>query len=227
MLRGVSNTLTRAAPRCFLGDSHRIRILPQGNYPILQALFVAFCSRVPRLADRWLSVVEHHLERRRESQEVWAALLFHELFWLRQADRYRAQSFIAKLFESHRELLVHEVAPYFLGANHQWLAPEFTHACLHEWECGGWDEGPQAAAEVCMYRHAFVPEDDSCAEMVERILSGQVADAKKLARMRLGMAFALRELWSYSATRTRVKVVDARHKSQSDSAAPYPAGRWN
>jgi len=68
------------SPRCFLGDSHRIRILPQGNYPILQALFVAFCSRVPRLADRWLSVVEHHLERRRESQEVWAALLFHELF---------------------------------------------------------------------------------------------------------------------------------------------------
>jgi hypothetical protein len=192
------------SPRCFLGDSHRSRILPHGNYPILQSLFVGFLARKPHAADRWLSVLERHFERRKESPDVWAALLFHEMFWLRHSDRLRSSSLVTRLFERHPELLTSEVAPYFLGANHHWLPPEFTHSCLHEWENGSWGEGPQAAAEVCMYRYASVPDDDRCARMIERILLGQVSDPDRLAGMRVGLAFAFRELWSYPSTRDRV-----------------------
>ncbi|MCU1325280.1 MAG: hypothetical protein JWN34_650 [Bryobacterales bacterium] len=197
----------KVSKRRFLGDSLRTRVLPHGNYPILRALFIGAICRLPMDADLWLGILERHLEMRQESVHVWAALAFHEFSWLRHAEHSRATKFISQVFSRYPALLTHDVAPYFVGCNQRWIDPEFTRHCLEVWESGSWTEGPQAAAEVALYRHCLDPSDKFCADLVERIMSGHVESAPKLAAMRLGLAFACGELWNRAPTRSRATSV--------------------
>jgi len=178
------------------------KALPHGNYPILRALFAGLCARKPLAADQWLVALERHFEKR-ESPEVWSALLFQEMFWLRHADRGRSQQLVEKVFGKYPQLLQCDSGVYFIGANHKWLSADFVHSCLREWEDGTWNRGPQAAAEVCMYRYALVPDDQDCKSTIERILTGESIDPSKLSSMRLGMAFSFGELWNHPTTRDR------------------------
>jgi hypothetical protein len=194
-------------PRAFLGDQRGTHTLPHGNYPVLRTLFVGLCARKPLAVDQWLSALERHLEARVESPDVWSALLFREMFWLRHADRGRAHALVEGVFARYPELLRCDWGIYFIGANHQWLSTDFVHACLFAWESGSWNPGPQAAAEVSMYRYTLFPEDKYCETVIERILTGECNEPSKLASMRLGMAFSFGELWNHSATRDRANAI--------------------
>jgi hypothetical protein len=191
----------------FLANQRGMRTLPQGNYPILRALFAGLCTQKQPAADKWLSALERHLEGRRESCEVWSALLFHEMRWLLNADRQRARQLVEKLFRKYPQLLEDDAGPLFIAANQSWLDAEFIHSCLRAWEYGSWGEGPQAAAEVCMYRYALAPDDLNCERTIERILTGQSIDPSILPSMRLGMAFSFGELWNHPTTRNRTNPI--------------------
>jgi hypothetical protein len=206
-------------PHGFLGDQHGTRTLPHGNYPILRALFAWLCARKPLAADQWLFALDRHFEEKVESPEVWSALLFQEMFWLRHAARRRSQQLVEKVFRKYPQLLQCDSGVYFIGANHKWLPADFVHSCLREWQDGNWSRGPQAAAELCMYRYALVPDDRDCENTIERILTGQSIDPSRLSSMRLGMAFSFGELWNHPTTRDRTNPILIRFMPLAEGGA--------
>lgn len=175
-------------------------MLPQGNYPPLYALFLGYMLRRPVDANAWLSVLERNA-RRREDPRVWAALAGHQLTFLGQADRERASRVLEVVFE-HGQVLATENAARLIARLHSWLPPSLTHFCLEQWQGGSWRLSPQAAAEVAMLRHALVPEDAYCSEIVENIIEGRMANTEQLPSMRIGITFAAAEIWSFPKARS-------------------------
>jgi hypothetical protein len=180
--------------------SEGLRTLPHGNYPVLNALFLGYLNRKPSDADGWLGVLERHSSRR-EAPEVWATLAYRELSALGRAERGRAAAFIRQLLEKNQEVLNSEGAVHLIARSHAWLPPSLTHFCLAEWETGAWANGPQAAAETAMVRHALTPDDDYCRELVERVVQNDNPDSTKLKAMRIGLAFLAAEIWGIPQAR--------------------------
>ncbi len=203
---GIRESHSReTSPRSIL-LAQGVHILPQGNYPILHALFLGYFNRKPVDADGWLGVLERHLHRR-EDPEVWVALAHRELVHLAHAERGRAAAFVQQLLESNLEVLNSEGAVHLLARAHNWVPPSLTHFCLTQWETGGWKEGPQAAAEIAMLRHALAPDDNHCRELVGRVLRSDNPEGEKVRAMRVGLAFISAELWGLPnarATATQV-----------------------
>ncbi|MGA2270177.1 MAG: ATP-binding protein [Bryobacteraceae bacterium] len=177
-----------------------LRILPGGNYPVLHALFMGYLCRVPMDANGWLRVLEGHLDRL-EAPEVWETLAQRELTYLDKAPSERANDFIWRLLQKEPGIINTEGFVHFLGRAHGWLRPAVIHLCLANWEGGTWEEGPLAAAEIAMLRHALVPDDPRCREMVGRILAAEGRSDDRLQRQRCGLAFLCGELWGVPRAR--------------------------
>ena len=222
--KGDTETITRSTDqgenriRSILLESG-FRILPGGNYPLLHALFMGYFCRVPADHGGWLTVLERHLGRE-EGLEVWEVLAQRELPYLAQANPERANDFVARLLEMEPAVVSTEGLVHFLGRAHKWLRPATTHFCLAQWEIGTWEEGPQAAAEVAMLRHALVPDDHRCQETVDRILSAEGSSDDRLKRQRCGLAFLCGELWDVPRARgTATRILVALLSSMDSSLA--------
>lgn len=174
-------------------------ILPRGNFPPLRALFRGYMHRNPPEIDRWLAVIERHL-RRREDPEVWIALAYHELRFLGSADHERASRVLESVLAQSPVLSSGSVVR-LVAQLHSWLPPSLTRSCLEQWQGASWRRGPQAAAEVAMLRHAMVPDDTYCAEIVEDVISGRVVNAVHLLAMRVGVTRAAAEIWNFPRAR--------------------------
>ena len=177
-----------------------LRILPRGNYPVLHALFMGYFCRVPVGQDGWLSVLEQHLDRD-EAPEVWEVLAQRELPYLAQANPERANELIARLLQRVPAVVNTEGLVRLVGRAHKWLRPATTHFCLANWEAGTWEDGPQAAAEVAMLRHALVPDDRRCQETIDGILAAEDSSDDRIKRRRCGLAFLCGELWDVPRAR--------------------------
>lgn len=184
--------------RSILWDD-RGRILPWGNYPVLEALFLGYLLRKPRDTKSWLGVLERHAQRD-ENPQVWKALANHQMRFFGQADHQRAATLLKNVLECTEVLHSEEVAR-LVARLHAWLPASLTHSCLSQWQTGTWPEGPQAAAEVAMLRHALVPTDEYCSDFVSRILAGTAGNGEQLARMKLGITYASAEVWNVPKAR--------------------------
>ena len=72
------------------GDG-RIRSIPQGTYTVLETLTRAYLLQRPIQAEKWLDLLESHLQRE-ESPRVWETLAW-ELKYLNNCDHKRATKF--------------------------------------------------------------------------------------------------------------------------------------
>ncbi len=174
-------------------------ILPQGNYPPLEALFRGYMLRETRDVSGWLRVLERHVERN-EDPRVWIALAGWQLKFIGEADRKRASNLLKSVF-TKPEILGNEKVVCLVAQLHSWLPPALTGFCLDQWQAGSWRLGPQAVGEVAMLRHCLVKEDEYCRELVESIITGSVANSDILPAMRLGIVFAAAEIWAFPKAR--------------------------
>jgi hypothetical protein len=206
------------ATSILVGDKYTM--LPQGNYPVLHALFLGYLGRKPMDADGWLGVLERHLERN-EDAKVWRALAQHELMFLMNADQNRASAFLERLLTNNPAVLNSEGAVNLMARAHHWLPASLVESCLTEWESGVWELGPQAAAEVAMVRHAIVSDDQFSKSLVERVLSGENIEAKKVKAMRMGLAFLAAKLWGSPRARRASTAVLLALISETDECVTH------
>lgn len=173
--------------------------LPQGNYPILNALFLGLMQRDPCEPDSWLAVVERH-RKRSECPAVWRALANHHLGFLNRANSDRAIAVIDALVANVPRLLHSGSGLRLLATTHIWLPQETISRCIAAWLDGDWPDGPQAAAELAMLRCGLVPSDQRAIELVEAILA-RPREGPYAPEMRLGVAYLAAELWHHPPAR--------------------------
>jgi hypothetical protein len=166
-------------------------VLPQGNYGALSALTDGLLRRTPPEHDRWLAILEKHLERR-EDARVWIALC-RELRYLVGANRERATLFVRRLIERYPTVLESDEGAYFLAMSHHWLPSEFFIRCLDAIGSSGWSMGQQAVGELMHIRGALEPDDKSTKAKLDKILADPAAVPRETL---LGLAYSAAHTWA-------------------------------
>lgn len=184
---------TKESSASVLWGYRSMSVLPNGNYPTLATLTSACLSPEPPRLDRWLSILERHVERQ-ESPRVWEAMLHRELTDLRMADCSRAEALVDRLVASAPSILeVHSWARFVSEAFHWASASAVQRWVKGTVEHGG--QGLQGAGELACLRHALFPAEDWSRELVE-VLSNDTASMGAL-----GVAHGVANLWREPTTR--------------------------
>jgi len=173
---------------------NRMRVVPNGNYPILEVLSKSCLLSDPPQTSRWLDLLVRHLERR-EDPDVWKTLTRY-LLYLGQADHDRAGRFIDSLFMSYPEVR-DSIEGADLVANIQsWVQDSLIQKWMTSIRDSEWELGCQAYAEILLLHHALFPESIWVKESVNTIRAGSSTESQKMKSLRTGLAFAAKELWS-------------------------------
>lgn len=145
-IEGPRESTNEAREDSLLFGMHGGRVLPGGNFPILLALTSAYLGRPEPLIDRWMTLLEKHLQRA-EASAVWEALT-PRLEYVLWADVERAQAFLTRLFtrfprvrDSREGLTIIARAIHHLpdGTISQWVS---------DLESGSWSRRHQAVGEL-------------------------------------------------------------------------------
>jgi hypothetical protein len=166
-------------------------VLPQGNYSTLSALTDGLLRRTPPEHDRWLAILEKHLERR-EDARIWIAVC-RELPYLVGANRERAVLFVGRLFEQYPKILESDEGVYFLAKSHHWLPAGFFIRCLDAIGSSGWSMGVQAAGELTHIRATLELDDESTKAKLDRVLNNPAAAPGETL---LGLAYSAAHTWT-------------------------------
>jgi hypothetical protein len=176
---------------------------PQGNFPILEALYFGFHGRNPSEPGKWLDVLERHLGRR-ENPEVWRALL-RSLYHVAPDHRARASSLIEQILVDQHEVIDSVEGARLIGLTGSWLPEAVVEFCLKQWQHSQWELGPQAAAEVASTMYVLNYEHDCCRRLVSQVLA---CETENLTAMRLGLAYIAAGYWRHSvATRAATRIL--------------------
>lgn len=169
--------------------------LPSGNYPILRALGRA-CLQVqsPRsLADRWLGILEAHVERS-EDPEVWCAL-YRELQFPGSCDSVRAAGFLTRLLVRHPQVMQHALSAHIIAEALHWAGEA---QALHWIDCFAALPHPlsqQAAAELLALRHYWHPDDRATTLRFHAAIEDPITLAPDANRVQLGLAHVVATFW--------------------------------
>ena len=169
------------------------RVIPQGNYPILWTLQKAFFCQNPAAVDRWLGVLERHLNRR-ENPAVWQEVA-EDLWRLSEADRTRAIAFFEMFYSQHPELFRTETGVLLVAKAMPWLPDEFISKIIKNWISNNWCMGPQATGEVLALKLCRNPFDKNSLSKIEQYLSEQSNDVKAIDGVRVGIVYTFFNVW--------------------------------
>lgn len=194
----LSETETDSKEDCspVLWGHGSLAMLPDGNYPTLNALTSACLMAEPPQLDRWLSILERHTTRA-ESPRVWEAMIQRELRYLRMADRSRVEALVDQLVASAPSIVGGRSWAQFVADAYHWASA----AAARRWlmavvERGG--GGLQGAGELACLRHALFPAEDWSFELVGMLGN----DGGSVAA--LGVAHGVANLWNEPMTRPAV-----------------------
>ena len=185
--------------KSYLWDDPGLRILPNGNYPFLDALMLGYVLREPSAIDQWMGVLERHLERP-DKFVVWREIAEH-LWRLSKAEQKRAATFLESLFARVPEVLESDTGVRLVGKVMDWIPEQLLNCTIDDWISAHWRGGPQAAGEILALRHCKNPEDIDAVDWIERILEGNSADPLATEGLRVGATFTLVKAWSVPALR--------------------------
>lgn len=190
---------TRADSRLWSQGS--VRFLPAGNRPFLDALGKASRTATPPLWDRWLTILEQHVERD-EDPAVWASLL-HELQFLGHADRLRAAAFMGQLLERHAGILPRQETALLIAENMRWASSERALSWLRVLMRSAEPGAVQSAGELLLLLYFWRPADSALASLVDalRTDSGIAAVTAFPTHLRVGMAHTAAKFWPTVAHR--------------------------
>lgn len=166
-----------------------LRIVPNGNFPILAALTAGCFKRTPPEVDSWLGILERHATKS-ESLRVWRSMVWRYLSRLHIAERGRAEHFLNTLFASYPQLLETPDGASFLANSYRWASPAAVQRWLALMDASRRNE--QGLGELLVLRLAMFPSDSWARDSIEAAL--ETCDERTLAR-RVGISFAVAHLW--------------------------------
>ena len=183
----------------FLWGMGHFRVLPVGNYPLLNALMRGLLCRRPMELDSWLAVLERHLTRN-ENPEVWCEIAT-DLWRLVKAERSSAVRFLESLFSSYPQVLLNATGVRLIANVQSWIPDGLRAEITDSWISGEWQKGPQAAGEVLALHLCRNPENAQAKLQVERILQDETFDPSVTENLRLGVAHTFAQAWTEAAFR--------------------------
>lgn len=164
-----------------------IGVLPGGNYPVLSALTSACLTTEPPQLDRWLSILERHIESF-ESPSVWKAMISRELLYLNMVDRSRAEVFIDQLLTRVPCIVNGRHWAHFVARSFYWASATTAQRWLMRIVEGN-EEKLQGAGELAVWRHALFPAEKWPRELIEIFVKDVSSPAA------LGVAYGVAHLW--------------------------------
>ncbi len=187
-------------PESVLWLPQRLVLVPQGAYQVLEALGRGYMLREPPETDRWLSVLEDHVEEPGDP-ETWSALTGQlQDLWL--CEKERATNFLERLFTRFPSTRDSDLGA-FLVARLRWFLPvEGTLELLHAIRDSKWDKGPQAYGEIIGLWALTGPDNQQVQDEVAQVLGEPSASAHAKATM-LGLAFSCARFWLDPPSRSR------------------------
>ena len=194
-----SDDTTRAADDSILWSQPGFGALPQGNYPILDALMLGHLLRKQPDLNGWLGVLERHLKRD-EDPRVWRALA-RGMPYLVSADDERGIRFLGGLFVRHPTFLNSVAGVRLIAQIVDRLPTAMTDMIIEGWVSGDWVHGPQSGGEVAALNLCRNPESEVARERVEQFLSGDSLDPSVVEALRIGMTYTLAEAWHHAESR--------------------------
>ena len=194
-----SDDATVTADDSILWSQPDFGALPQGNYPILDALMLGRLLRNQPDLNGWLAVLERHLKRD-EDPRVWSALA-RDMPYLVNADDERGIRFLGALFDRYPTFLKTATGVRLIAHVVDRLPNGMTDTIIDGWVYGDWAHGPQSAGEVAALNLCRNPDSECARERVEQFLSGANLDASVAENLRIGMAYTLAKAWHHADLR--------------------------
>ena len=219
-----------------LWDRHGLVSLPQGNYPILDALMLGYLLRDQPHPSGWLGVLERHLSRD-EDPRVWCALT-QGMPHLANDDGDRAIKFFNSLFARFPTILNTQSGVLLIGQIVDRLPSRMVNGILDGWTSGDWTHGPQAAGEVAALRLCRQPDRLDARAQVERSLSGLGLEQEVVEGLRVGLTYTFARAWHHPelrplSTRLMVDIVSTAPSSVAVAvhsvfrvSSPFPADAY-
>lgn len=100
------NKREREVPQPFLFHAHRLggmRLVPQHNFSILDAIFKGLIARDEPDYEQWISILQEQA-RKDEDPHIWSFLLCWQSDWLYWADRDHVQALLRTLWEKDKRI---------------------------------------------------------------------------------------------------------------------------
>ena len=219
---------TEAMQHSLLWHAGGIQFLPNGNYPVLEALALGYLNRDPMDADGWLDTLTRHIARE-EADEVWVAITRY-LPYLEKADRPSSVAFLRQLLDAHPDVLLCQRGVRMVYRVLGWLPDSMIDRIIDTWATGSWPQGPQAAGEVAMVPHLRDPEQRVARERVERMLDGAAYEADTLEGLYIGFAHTLTVAWRETelrplATPLLIRLMSLRSENLSQAVSRLFLGK--
>lgn len=159
--------------------------------------------RHPMDNEKWLEMLENHLERS-DSTRTWRAIAMWQLKYIQNCEKERAVKFLGQLFLKYPSVL-HGRAGVFLIANLRWWLPrEAMWEYLISIKDSDWVHGLQAYGELLFLNSMTLEDDVRSKKEIETCLTNSTKEPSKHSRIRLGFAYAAANLWGEYPVRDRV-----------------------
>jgi len=121
-------------------------VYPHGSFWVLYALTYGYLRQKPSNLDRWMQMLEGHLDRP-EGIYVWKVFT-EELRFLGRCDKKRAGAFVAKLFEKYPQVRDSQFGVVLLARLRNHFPADAYHQYIVDVRDGQWMLGKQAFGEL-------------------------------------------------------------------------------
>ena len=166
---------------------------PGGNHPILRALSRTFVQSQPAQLDRWLCVLEMHVQRV-EDPAVWCALSL-ELKDLRECDPKRASSFISHLLRAYPQIMDRALGAQIAAQALRWCSEADALLWISSFAKKDSYRSQQAAGELLALRHFWQPDDVETARLFKMAIADASSSGANAGSFGIGLAYAAVRFW--------------------------------
>jgi len=199
----TEETKKEDSPESILWQYGGFEVIPQGTYTIIEALTRAYLLRHPMDHEKWLEMLENHLERS-DSARTWRAVAMWQLKYIQNCDKERALKFLRHLFLKYPTIL-HGRAGVFLITNLRWWLPRETMwEYLISIKHSDWIHGLQAYGELLFLNSMTFEDDVRSKKEIETFLTNFIKEPSGHSKIGLGFAYAAANLWGDYPVRDRV-----------------------
>jgi hypothetical protein len=143
------NKRERQIPNPYLFHAHGLhgmRIVPQDNFSILDAIFKGLIAREERDYEPWIAILEEQAKKD-EDPHIWSFLLCWQSDWLYWADRDRVRALIRSLWEKDKRIFQSVELVGVLWKNRPIFPDDVLIEIIAAWFETGEEPFVQAAAE--------------------------------------------------------------------------------
>lgn len=170
------NKRERETPQPLLFHAHRLggmRIVPQDNFSVLDAIFKGLIARKEQDYEQWISILEEHAKKD-EDPHIWSFLLCWQSDWLYWADRDRVQALIRTLWEKDKRIFQSVELVGVVWKNRPIFPDDLLIEIMTMWFETGDEPFVQAAAEYTQAISLVYP-DNRAAQKLGAYLTEEVS----------------------------------------------------